>query len=90
MSLLKRDYFTSMLQMKLFSELKIAVSTMLERLVINCTIGSTHLQGKLTCSPKDISSSQQDNFYIMDALQRVIQLWEDEFIFAKSFTDVLK
>ena len=26
----------------------------------------------------------------MDALQRVIQLWEDEFIFAKSFTDVLK
>ena len=90
MSLLKRDYFTSMLQMKLFSELKIAVSTMLERLVINCTIGSTHLQGKLIYSSKDISSSQQDNFYIMDALQRVIQLWEDEFIFAKSFTDVLK
>ena len=76
--------------MKLFSELKIAVSTMLERLVINCTIGSTHLQGKLIFSSKHISSSQQDNFYIMDALQRVIQLWEDEFIFAKSFTDVLK
>ena len=63
---------------------------MLERLVINCMIGSTHLQGKLTFTPKVISSSQQDNFYIMDALQRVIQLWEDEFIFAKSFTDVLK
>ena len=90
MSLLRKDYFTSMLQMKLFSEQKIAVSTMLEHLVINCTIGSTHSQGKLIFSSKDIFSSQQDNFYIMDALQRVIQLWEDEFIFAKSFTDVLK
>jgi len=31
-----------------------------------------------------------DNFYIIDMLWRLLQLWEDEFIFVRSFTDLLK
>jgi len=36
------------------------------------------------------TGSTCEDFYVLEALVRVIQIWEDEFIFAKSFTEVLK
>ena len=36
------------------------------------------------------ANSGCDEFALLDALVKVIQIWEDEFIFSKSFTDLLK
>lgn len=36
------------------------------------------------------TNSQVDNFYLLDMLQRLVQLWEDEFIFVRNFTELLK
>ena len=38
----------------------------------------------------DSYRAQVENYYILDMLWRLIQLWEDEYIYVRSFTDILK
>jgi hypothetical protein len=37
-----------------------------------------------------LSPTPTEDYFLLEAVTRVIQIWEDEMIFSKSFTDVLK
>jgi hypothetical protein len=37
----------------------------------------------------DIFANSSDDFYLLDNLSKLIRLWEDEYVFAKTFCDLL-